>query len=99
MKDNELLMIVLAFLLGFCFRKMMGGQLIEGYFNNNDSNNGVDVSPLIASAAIHFLTADTTPDNIYTGISCASSLDCGGGECLNHWDIANFINPKNGICK
>ena len=67
MKDNELLMIVLAF-IRFCFRKMMGGQLIEGSFNNNDSNNEVDVSPLIASAAIHFLTADTTPDNIYTGI-------------------------------
>ena len=30
MKDNDLLMIVLAFFLGFCFRKMMGGQLIEG---------------------------------------------------------------------
>lgn len=31
MKDNELLMIILAFFLGFCFRKMMGGDsLIDG---------------------------------------------------------------------
>lgn len=30
MKDNDLLMIVLAFFLGFCFRKMMRGQLVEG---------------------------------------------------------------------
>ena len=30
MKDNDLLMIVLAFFLGFCFRKMMRGRLIEG---------------------------------------------------------------------
>ena len=32
-----LLMIVLAFFLGFCFRKMMGGQLIEG---SEDSDSG-----------------------------------------------------------
>lgn len=37
MKDNELLMIILAFFLGFCFRKMMGGQLIEGTLSNGSS--------------------------------------------------------------
>ena len=37
MKDNELLMIILAFFLGFCFRKMMGWQLIEGTLPNGSS--------------------------------------------------------------
>ena len=36
MEYNSLLMIVLAFLLGFCFRKMMGRQFIEGYCSMTD---------------------------------------------------------------
>jgi len=101
MDNNELLMIVLAFFLGFCFRKTMAGQLIEGSYNNNDSNNGIDASPLIVPAARYLLTADTTPDNIYTGKACASSQDCGGKACQNYWDIPIpfLINPKNGICE
>lgn len=38
MKDNDLLIIVLAFFLGFCLRKMMGGdRLIEGSGDPNES--------------------------------------------------------------
>ena len=37
MKDNDLLMIVLAFFLGFCFRKMMGGRLVEGTEDTQDT--------------------------------------------------------------
>tara|TARA_B100000900_G_C20589250_1_gene720955 strand:- start:1299 stop:1562 length:264 start_codon:yes stop_codon:yes gene_type:complete len=78
MDNNELLMIVLAFFLGFCFRKMMGGdRLIEGNQSANqylvDSNESLTLGALPRYA----------PCNINSDCStrcCVHSL-FGGGQC------------------
>ena len=71
MKDNDLLMIVLAFFLGFCFRKLMGGRLVEGTEGTEDTEgstyNLVDNYSLNPESFVDPRTSDKPRFRYYVG--------------------------------
>ena len=66
MKDNDLLMIVLAFFLGFCFHKLMGGRLVEGDQIDMTNIKKTDQKIQLISCVA---TEDDTTNNVYYAVN------------------------------
>lgn len=89
MKDNDLLMIVLAFFLGFCFRKMMRGQLIEGKsIDLTGLEDKVEFNSCVATQNNErYDHVNLVPDNVCYNKSygeCLNLMKYGGVQYLNN---------------